>query len=143
MRRQNLTCPFVLLLAIFISSGCEKAHSDIDALTNTAWKLATIDANPSSNPSGEVVYYPVTVCASDDMYYFSSDGKLTINHGANPCAENEKKEVVVNYFYNKRDHTLTIDDEIYTIIEITDTQIKYYKSIPGTNGFAYLIYILQ
>ena len=115
----------------------------MDSLTNTTWKLASTDTNPSSNPTGEIIYSPLMACAADDTYYFSSDGKLTINHGEKRCTESEEKEVVVDYFYNKKNNTLTINGENYTVIEITDTQIKYCKAIEGTNGFTYLIYVLQ
>jgi hypothetical protein len=138
---------YILCLGALFLSACKKAKTDTttaDLLTAKTWKYATVDNNVASNPkSGTLLYAPIAACLADNVYTFGSDGKLIINNGSNHCDAGEGAVTSYSYSIDKTNNTIIINGTLFTIAEITETQLKYYAVVPGTSGVQNLVYIFQ
>lgn len=136
---------FVLTTLIILTlSSCKKnSNNSSNILTNKIWKRALNDKNPSTNPQGEVIYYPVQNCEKDDTFKFSTDGSLLVNHGTIKCESNELQNETQTYSLDRTKKELIINGIKFTLAEESSEQIKYYSVITQTSGFRYLIFLLQ
>lgn len=102
-----------------------------------------VDKNPSTNPSGRVLYYAVQNCEKDDTFIFGSNKELIVNQGTNKCVNEEPATTTLLYTYNESSKELIIDGIKYTIAEESKDQIKYYTYIPSATGNDYLVFLLE
>ena len=144
MKKQKITL-LTLLSFIFLFSSCSKDDETVPSniLTSKTWKRGMVDKNPSSSPSGSVLYYPVQECEKDDTFRFGSDSKLTVNQGASKCDKNEPASKTVTYSYDEKANTLTIDGINYSVAEMSKSQIKYYIPFASSTGYANYIFLLE
>lgn len=132
-----------ILIAIFLTNCKKDNPGSSDILISKTWKRALNDKNPSTNPSGPIIYYAVQNCEKDDTFKFNSDGTLALDRSANKCDLGENQNVTQSYTVNRTNKELVIEGTKYTLAEETDSQIKYYTVIPSATGVQYLIYLLQ
>jgi hypothetical protein len=133
-----------LALSLLAFSSCKKSvENPIDILTSKTWKKGIIDKNPSTNPSGTVLYSAVRDCENDDTFQFGSDGNLIVNRGADKCDPNELVTVSEPYTLNRKENELIIKGVRFTLAEESSTQIKYYAQPGPGSGYQYVIFLLQ
>lgn len=135
----------ILTFSLVVLSNCKKDDKIAkNILISKTWKRGIVDRNPSSNPSGTILYEFVQNCDKDDTYKFSSDENLVINRFADKCDPNEPQIETLDYTINRTTKELVIDGIKYTIIEESQNQIKYYIIAPnGANFSSYLVFLLQ
>ena len=120
-----------------------KKENQTNNLTSKTWKRAWTDMNPTTNPQGPIQYYAVLNCEKDDTFKFNTDGSLIIDRKDDKCDQNEIRIENLPYSLNQQSKELIIGNTRYTLVEESDKQIKYYAVVPTTNGFQYLIFLLQ
>ncbi|TJZ62969.1 hypothetical protein FAZ15_01325 [Sphingobacterium olei] len=137
-----LTLHILLLLAL---CGCKKEREidETDILTSKIWKRTINDLNPSSNPQGEFSYAPLNDCDKDRTYSFSKNGTLTLINTGTKCLPDETETTLVKYNYNKENNVLTMAANIFTILEISESQIKFKHVFPDNSGIRDYVFILQ
>ena len=134
----------LLLIMFFTLTNCKKeTSSSAEILTTKIWKRSLTDMNPSSNPSGSVIYYAVQNCEKDDVFKFNTDGNLEINKNSDKCDPNETQNTTQNYSLNRTTKEFIINGIKYTLAEESNTQIKYYATVPLNSSFQNLIFLLQ
>lgn len=134
----------VILLSVFAFSNCKKeSRSSPDILTSRTWKMGLNDLNPQTNSQGQTLYYPVQTCEKDDTFKFTQDGNFIINRNIDKCNENELQIESQTYTLNRQTKKLIINGTVFTLVEVSNSQVKYYAPIPSTNGFKYQIFLLQ
>lgn len=125
-------------------SNCKKdSESSSNVLTLKTWQRGLNDKNPSTNPAGTVLYYPVQNCEKDDTFKFGTDGNLILNRNAAKCDQSESQIETKAYTLNRTTKEFVIDGTKFTLAEESNSQIKYYAPIPTPTGFQYLVYLLQ
>ena len=138
---------YQLLITVLVTialSSCTRENDDQkNILMSKTWKRAKADLNPATNPRGPILYYAVQNCETDDTFIFNEDGTLTINRNNDKCSQNEVQNESQSYSLNRQSKVLIIDGTTYTLAEESNQQIKYYAVVPATNGFQYLIFLLQ
>lgn len=135
---------FILTASLFLFSNCGKENiNSTDILVSKTWKRGLIDKNPSSNPTGKILYYAVLNCEKDDVFKFNSDGKLTINRSIEKCDINENQSETQTYTLDRTTKKLVINGIEYTLAEESKEQIKYFSPVPSTTGSDNLIFLLQ
>ena len=132
----------ILLLSIFSSCGKDK-DSSTDILSSRTWTWALNDKNPSTNPSGRILYYAVRNCEKDDTFQFTLDGKLIINRSADKCDPDELQNETQSYTLNRAAKELVIHGIKFTLAEESGSQIKYYAPLGSGTGYDYLVFVLQ
>ena len=132
---------FGLLILLFIAfASCKKDDSNASVtLTSKTWKRAMVDKNTSTNPAGNVSYYPPQDFEKDDTFKFGEDGKLTIDRGVLKANVNQPQTEVQSYSFVSATQQLTINGEKYMLAEQSKTQLKYYATLPNQ----YLIFIFE
>jgi hypothetical protein len=136
----------IIILTVYLIafSNCKKEEHQSDILTSKTWKRGSVDLNPSTNPQGEHQYYPIFNCDIDDKYTFRKDGNLVIDRGTKKCDPNEIQTETLIYSIDRETNKLIIDSISYILAEESETQIKYYKPVPGgTSLTSCIIYLLQ
>jgi hypothetical protein len=101
------------------------------------------DKNPSTNPSGRILYYAVQNCEKDDTFKFDLNKELKINLGSTKCETNEPATKTVSYSYNESNKQLVIDGYGYTVAEESKSQIKYYAPLASSLGYDYIVFLLE
>jgi hypothetical protein len=132
-----------LLFVIAFSNCSRDKESQLNTLTSKTWRRALTDLNPTTNPQGQIIYYAVLNCEKDDTFKFNEDGSLIIDRYDNKCAQDEFQIENQSYSLNRQTKELIIDGTTYILAEESNKQIKYYTVLPTTNGFQYLIFLLQ
>jgi hypothetical protein len=132
-----------LLFVIAFSNCSRDKESQLNTLTSKTWRRALTDLNPTTNPQGQIIYYAVLNCEKDDTFKFNEDGSLIIDRNDNKCAQDELQIENQSYSLNRQTKELIIDGTTYILAEESNKQIKYYTVLPTTNGFQYLIFLLQ
>lgn len=142
---QRIPCLFFMLL-LLVFSACKKEADDTPPgsyLLSKTWKRALIDKNPSTNPAGDILFYPVLDCQKDDTFKFGANGTLTISYGTNKCDSNEASSKTMSYTYNKSTKELIIDGIKYTLAEESGNQLKYYGLVPSATKFVHVVYLFE
>lgn len=136
---------FLLTLSIFMLSGCQKDDNSSakNILTSKVWKRGLTDKNISTNPYGGTVYYSVKDCEKDDTFEFDADGGLTLKRNENKCIFYEPEAEVLSYTLNRKTKKLTIDGNVYLLLEESADQIKYCTVLPPIGSYDYVVYLLQ
>jgi hypothetical protein len=138
---------FIIIIAIYLVafSNCKKDdEGSANTITSKTWKRGIVDLNPSTNPSGEVLYNAVRDCDQDDSFKFGTDGNLIINRNSVKCDDAELQSDTLTYTINRTTKELVIDGITYTLAEETSKQIKYYALVPSGGSFSgHLIFLLQ
>lgn len=111
-------------------------------LTSKSWKPALVDKAPDTAPASDRLYYPVVDCELDDSYTFAGN-KVAINRGKNKCGDDEQSQEQKSLSIDLDNNKLTIDGTPYTIVEISDKQLKYYATLPFVNGFKTVVFIFE
>jgi hypothetical protein len=132
-----------LLFVIAFSNCSRDKESQLNTLTSKTWRRALTDLNPTTNPQGQIIYYAVLNCEKDDTFKFNEHGSLIIDRNDNKCAQDELQIENQSYSLNRQTKELIIDGTTYILAEESNKQIKYYTVLPTTNGFQYLIFLLQ
>lgn len=132
---------FFILAFSFILISCEKENnSETDFLYSKTWKIGLTDKNPSSNPNGRIIYSAPQQCNLDDTYTFKEDNnQLVINKGNEKCSATESDPETLSFSVNTSKKVLTIGNDTYTIIDFSESQIKY--GMPISSG--YMLFLLQ
>ena len=144
------TISFLIFFTLFVLSSCKKSMDadnsvvNFTLLTTKPWKAVLTDNNTATNPKGgTILYYPYRDCDLDDSGTFFDNGTLTISTGPNRCYTPEPPTINHKYSIDKVNNTITIDNAIYTLAEISETQLKYYAITTTASGTQYVIYINQ
>jgi hypothetical protein len=132
-----------LLFTIAFSNCSKERESQTNTLTSKTWKRALTDMNPTTSPQGPIVYYAVLNCEKDDAFKFNEDGSFLIDRKEDKCGQNELQTENQSYSLNRQTKEFIMDGTTYILAEESNKQIKYYTVVPGTNGFEYLIFLLQ
>jgi hypothetical protein len=77
----------LLLFVACSDDGGDNGPSQADLLTSVSWKFSSV-----KSLDGKFVV--TQVCSTDDVYGFSSDGKVTINTKAEKCGAFEPAQYV-------------------------------------------------
>ena len=124
--------------------GCKKdTDSPTDILLSKTWKRNLTDKNPATNPPGRVLYYPVQNCEKDDTFRFDSEGKLTLNRGANKCSQGEQQTEIQTYSLDRNTKLFLLEGSRFTLAEESTGQLKYYTQLPPNSGYDYLVFLLE
>lgn len=135
--------PFFLIPVLGLTNCKKDKSTSTEILVSKIWKKALNDKNPSTNPTGTVIYSSVQNCDLDDTFSFGTDGKLLVNKGAVKCEQNETQNTTQTYSLNRTTKEFTINGTNYILAEESSSQIKFYTAIPNGTGFQYLIFLLQ
>ncbi|OAQ39212.1 hypothetical protein A5893_11130 [Pedobacter psychrophilus] len=133
-------------LTVLTLSNCKKnSDNSLETLTTKTWKRALNDKNPLTNPPGanQNSYGAIQDCDLDDTFKFQSNGNLIINRGSNKCSQSEIYSENQTYTIDRTKKEIYINGEKYFLAEESKVQIKYYRAIPATTGFNYIILLLQ
>jgi hypothetical protein len=143
MYKTIFVCFFILLTL----NSCKKdrgvgsdENDQLTLLTNKPWKATLVDGNPASNPSGKIMYFPALQCQLDDRLSFNRNNQLSYNVGQVSC-ENEDGNQTLDYKVDFNAKTITIDNKVLKIAELSSTRLKLYSVLPDVTGYSALVYL--
>lgn len=117
---------------LILFAACKKTesanNSPVALLTAKPWKYAKTDRTPEKNPAGSIVY-PVQDCDVDDVFQYSTAGKVTLDRGTVQCDTDEDKTESIDYKLSNDGTKITVEGETYDVIELSATQLKYYAPV--------------
>lgn len=117
--------------SLILFSACKKtelSRSPIALLTAKPWKYAKTDRTPEKNPANSIIY-PAQDCDADDVFQYTTSGKVHLDRGAVQCDTDEEKTESVDYKVSEDGTRITIEGETYDILELSATQLKYYAPV--------------
>lgn len=133
---------FIIFSAL--SFGCKKDKPQekppANLLTDRIWKTSAVDANPSTNPDGEILYTNTSACALDNTFTFQNDGTCSIDLGTLKCYESEIKLTTSDYSIDLANKKISFFKTTYELLELSEHQLKFGKPI-DVAGYQYLVYV--
>ena len=123
-----------------------KYNYDTKTLKVDTVNVKTINADKDSTykPFPDYVRAFWEMSDKDEMMYdYSGNGFGLVNKGAIKCEQNETQNTTQTYSLNRTTKEFTINGTKYILAEESNSQIKYYTTIPSGTGFQYLIFLLQ
>lgn len=150
--RNSMSMKKILILLpclILIAGACKKERNpNPDAkeqalLLSKGWKYALNDKNPSTNPSGEIVYVAMPACALDDVYKFGIYNQLKVDRGEEKCDPGEERGFDTNYSVDFPTGKVVFEDKEYTLAEVSATQLKFYQTTTLPAGQSHLVLIFE
>lgn len=131
----------VIILCMFVFSGCGK-DKDVDPLVRGSWRISLFDFDPSSNPPGNVIYYPWQECQHDYRITFRENGELLVEAEGAECEDNTAEVFRPGkYVYRREGDLLVADGREFKIAELSGGKLKLYAEVPSATGFQGLVFL--
>ncbi len=140
-----------LFLMIFLAACSKKdeinannSKTAMELITNGKWYAAAFTSSVPIDWNGNGVlitnlFATMEACAKDDYVVFKPNLEILFNQGATKCNRNDPQEETGNWKFQNTDKEVVIDDEPYTIVELTATSLVIRDKNPSlTNGVSYV-----
>jgi hypothetical protein len=112
---------YVLLsISVLISVNffaCKKEElSKTEILTESKWFYQDAKRN------GISIYASVRACVRDNMYFFKTNGELTIDEGNVKCSPSDPQSINFSWFFFSNEDSISISNFRTKVIELSKTQ---------------------
>jgi len=137
----------VIISAVVLFAGCKKDEdkTNKDMLVGKTWINTALTIDPPLQ-IGDITITDLFnqafyACSKDDTQQFKSDGGYVFDEGASKCDPNDPQTVTGTWVMNPDMTVVTVtafgETMSYTIVSISDNQLKYTYSITE-DGITYV-----
>ncbi|MFM9911031.1 MAG: hypothetical protein ACKVOW_16950 [Chitinophagaceae bacterium] len=135
---------FTLVIALASLISCSKkstSKSNTELLTQSSWKVVSggLDLDKNGTVDAELV----TDCVKDNSVTFVTGGTGTIDEGATKCDSGDPQTESFAWLFKNGEKELEFDGESFTILSLSDNQLKIYFDYNNDGAIQRTVYILN
>jgi hypothetical protein len=133
--KSNLFKLLALLVVVASLSGCSKSStskSKTELLTQAGWKITStgIDADKNGTVDSDVA----EACEKDNTLTFAVGGTGLMEEGATKCDPTDPQTAAFAWQLKNGEKDLEFEGETFTILVLSDTQLKLYYEFDAGGG---------
>lgn len=143
MKKQLFSILLPALVLISLAS-CKKdsKKSNMELITQSAWKLQTVGIDGDKNGTVDLED-AVDACTKDDLTTFATNGTGTVDEGASKCDPADPQTTSFTWSFANNETELNFDGDNFKILSLDGSYLKiYFEGDLGTGTIVRYLVIL-
>ena len=143
MKKQLFSILLPALVLISLAS-CKKdsKKSNMELITQAAWKLQTVGIDGDKNGTVDLED-AVDACTKDDLTTFATNGTGTVDEGASKCDPADPQSTSFTWSFANNETELNFDGDNFKILSLDGSYLKiYFEGDLGTGTIVRYLVIL-
>src|SRR5574343_664654 len=126
MKKQLFSILLPALVLISLAS-CKKdsKKSNMELITQSAWKLQTVGIDGDKNGTVDLED-AVDACTKDDLTTFATNGTGTVDEGASKCDPADPQTTSFTWSFANNETELNFDGDNFKILSLDGSYLKIY-----------------
>lgn len=132
----------VLVIISFASCKKDSKKSNMELITQSAWKLQTVGIDNDKNGTVDLED-AIDACTKDDLTTFATNGTGVVDEGATKCDPLDPQTTNFTWSFANNETELVYDGDTYKIFSLDESFIKiYFEGDLGTGTIVRYLVIL-
>lgn len=130
------------LPVLFLFTACDKTDPieptpsiKESFLTDGSWKVTASVSDEDGNGTYETDDFATfPACFRDDFFVFKTNRQFEMNEGLTKCDPSDTQTELGTWQLKNNENDLMIDTDIYPLMELTNTTLKWREEGPGNTS---------